>query len=92
MSGFIHIDEVIGISKYCSASTLISPISLRVRSINGVARIFFLGGPVFRDLLRPTRFGGGGVVAEIFQDRHEPGRFRFGGGGGVVAVFFWLRP
>ena len=27
---------------------------------NGVARIFFWGGPVFRDLRRPTRFGGGG--------------------------------
>ena len=28
--------------------------------INGVARIFFWGGPIFRDLRRPTRFGGGG--------------------------------
>ena len=27
---------------------------------NGVARIFFGGGPIFRDLRRPTRFGGGG--------------------------------
>ena len=27
---------------------------------NGVARIFFWGGPIFPDLLRPTRFGGGG--------------------------------
>ena len=37
---------------------------------NGVARIFFWGGPIFRDLRRPTRFGGGGgVVAEIFRDR-----------------------
>ena len=30
---------------------------------NGVARIFFWGGAIFRDLRRPTRFGGGGVVA-----------------------------
>ena len=27
---------------------------------NGVAMIFFWGGPIFRDLRRPTRFGGGG--------------------------------
>ena len=46
--------------------------------------IFFLGGPIFRDLRRPTRFGGG-VVAEIFRDRRKPGRF---GGGGVVAEHF----
>ena len=48
--------------------------------INGVARIFVWGGPVFRDLLRPTRFGGGGVVAEIFRNRRKPGRFSGGGG------------
>ena len=51
--------------------------------LNGVARIFFWGGPIFRDLLRPTRFGGGGggVVAEIFRDRRKPCRFSGGGGG-----------
>ena len=32
----------------------------RLPSGNGVARIFFWGGPIFRDLRRPTRFGGGG--------------------------------
>ena len=54
---------------------------------NGVARIFFWGGPIFRDLRRPTRFGGGGgVVAEIFRLRRKPGRFS--GGGGVVAEIF----
>ena len=54
---------------------------------NGVARIFVWGGPLFHDLRRPTRFGGGGgVVAEIFRDRHKPARFS--GGGGVVAEFF----
>ena len=43
---------------------------------------FFLGGPIFRDLLKPTRFsGGGGVVAEMFRDRRKPGRFSGGGGG-----------
>ena len=55
-------------------------------SHNGVARIFFWGGPIFRHLRRPTRFGGGeGVVVEIFRDRRKPGRFS---GGGVVAVIF----
>ena len=49
---------------------------------DGVARIFFLGGPIFSDLQRPTRFGGGGgVVAENFRDRRKPGRFSGGGGG-----------
>ena len=47
---------------------------------------FFGGGPIFRDLLRPTRFGGGGVVAEFFRDRRKPGRFS--GRGGVVAEIF----
>ena len=49
---------------------------------NGVAMIFFWGGPIFRDLRRPTTFGGGGVVAEIFRDRRKrkPGRFSGGGG------------
>ena len=57
---------------------------------NGVAMIFFWGGAIFRDLRRPTRFGGGGgVVAEIFRDRRKPGRFS---GGGVVAEIFRLRP
>ena len=52
--------------------------------------IFFLGGPIFRDLRRPTRFGGGGgVVAEIFRDRRKPGRFS---GGGVVAEIVWASP
>ena len=73
--------------------------------VNGVARIFFWGGPIFRDLRRPTRFGGGGVVAYIFRDRRKPGRFSGGGGifrdrrepgrfswGGVVAEMFGLRP
>ena len=51
---------------------------------------FLLGGPIFRDLRRPTRFGGGGgVVAEIFRERRKPGRFS---GGGVVAQFFGLGP
>ena len=31
---------------------------------------------------------GGGVVAEIFRDRHKPGRFS---GGGVVADIFRVR-
>ena len=55
---------------------------------NGVARIFFLGGPIFRDVRRPTRFGGGGggVVAEIFRHRRKPGRFS--GEGGVVPEIF----
>ena len=53
---------------------------------NGVARILVWGGPLFHDLRRPTRFGGGGgVVAEIFRDRHKPARFS---GGGVVAEIF----
>ena len=56
-------------------------------SANGVARIFFGGGPIFRDLRRPTRFGGGGgVVAEIFRDRRKPGTFS-GGGGGSSRIF-----
>ena len=33
---------------------------------NGVARIFFWGGPIFRDLRRPTRFGGGGGSSRNF--------------------------
>ena len=41
---------------------------------------FGLGGPVFQDLRRPARFGGGGVVAEIVRDRHKPARFSGGGG------------
>ena len=49
---------------------------------NGVARIFFWGGPIFRDLRRPTRFGGGGVVPHIFRVRRKPGTFTFSGGGG----------
>ena len=28
--------------------------------VNGVAMIFWGGGAIFRDLRRPTRFGGGG--------------------------------
>ena len=52
---------------------------------NGVARIFVWGGPIFHDLRRPTRFGGGGVVAEICRDRRKPARFS---GGGVVAEIF----
>ena len=49
---------------------------------------FFGGGPIFRDLRRPTRFGGGGgVVAEIFRDRRKPGRFSRGGGGGSSRIF-----
>ena len=34
---------------------------------NGVARIFFGGGPIFRDLRRPTRFGGGEGSSRHFQ-------------------------
>ena len=34
---------------------------------------------------RPDSVGGGGVVAEIFRDRHKPARFS---GGGVVAEIF----
>ena len=34
---------------------------------NGVARIFFGGGQFSVISARPTRFGGGGVVAEIFR-------------------------
>ena len=37
---------------------------------------------LFRDLQKPTRFGGGGVVGEFFRDPKKP--TRFGGGGGVV--------
>ena len=49
---------------------------------------FFGGGPLFHDLRRPTRIGGGGgVVAGIFRDRHQPATFS-GGGGGVVADIF----
>ena len=40
---------------------------------------------LFRDLQKPTRFIGGGVVAEFFRDLQEPTRFS---GGGVVAEFF----
>ena len=57
--------------------------------INGVARIFFGGGPIFRDLRRPTRFGGGGVVAEIFRDRRKPGKFS---GGGGSSTNLWASP
>ena len=42
---------------------------------------------IFRDLLKPTRFsGGGGVVAEIFRDLLKP--TTFSGGGGVVGEIF----
>ena len=34
----------------------VQPVSID----NGVARIFCWGGPIFRDLRRPTRFDGGG--------------------------------
>ena len=55
--------------------------SLQREESNGVARIFFWGGPIFRDLRRPTQIRwGGGVVAEIFRDRRKPGRFSGGGG------------
>ena len=36
--------------------------------------------------LQPSKFGGGGVVAEIFRDLQNP--TAFGGGGGVVAEMF----
>ena len=36
---------------------------------------------LFRDLQKPTRFGGGGgVVAEFFRDPQKPTRFSGGGG------------
>ena len=35
---------------------------------------------LFRDLQKPTRFSGGGVVAEFFRDLREPTRFSGGGG------------
>ena len=58
---------------------------------NGVARIIFWGGPIFRGLRRPTRFGGGGgVVAEIFRHRRKPGRFS--GGGGSSRNYFPASP
>ena len=57
-----------------------------VYRLNGVARIFVWGGPLFHDLRRPARFSGGGVVAEIFRDPHKPATFS--GGGGVVAEIF----
>ena len=40
---------------------------------------------LFRDLQKPARFSGGGVVAEFFRDLQEPTRFS---GEGVVAEFF----
>ena len=57
---------------------------------NGVARIFFWGGPpgTFSSPLRePTAFsgGGGGVVAEIFRDLDY--RIGFSGGGGSSRNF-----
>ena len=36
---------------------------------------------ILRHLREPTRFSGGGVVADIFRDLHE--RTRFAGGGGT---------
>ena len=36
---------------------------------------------LFRDLQKPTRFSGGGVVAEFFRDLQEPTWFSGGGGG-----------
>ena len=39
---------------------------ISVYSSNGVAMIFFWGGPIFRDLRRPTRFGGGGGSSRNF--------------------------
>ena len=35
---------------------------------------------LFRDLQKPTRFGGGGVVAECFRVPQKPTRFSGGGG------------
>ena len=74
----LHIYSVLHLSRY------VSPIS------NGVARIFFGGGPpgTFSSPIRePTAFsGGGGVVAEIFRDLNY--RIGFSGGGGVVAEIF----
>ena len=47
---------------------------------------------IFRDLLKPTRFsGGGGGVAEIFRDLLKPTTF-IGGGGGVVGEFVPVAP
>ena len=52
---------------------------------------------LFRDLQKPTRFGGGGVVAHFFPgsrkaDARDPEKpTRLGGGGGVVAAIIRLR-
>ena len=49
---------------------------------------FFFGGPIFRHLRRPTRFGGGGGGSSrnfIFWSRRKPATFRKGGG---VVEFF----
>ena len=35
---------------------------------------------LFRDLQKPTRFSGGGVVAEFFRDLQDPTLFSVGGG------------
>ena len=40
---------------------------------------------LFRDLQKPTRFSGGGVVAGFFRDLQEP--TRFSGGGGSSRIF-----
>ena len=40
---------------------------------------------LFRGLHKPTRFGGGGVVAEFFRDPQKP--TRFSGGGGSSRIF-----
>ena len=77
-----------------ASRSLVSPhsslsVQFVMALINGVARIFVWGGPLFHffhDLRRPARFSGGGVVAEIVRDPHKPARFS--GGGGVVAEFF----
>ena len=39
---------------------------------------------LFRDLQKPTRFSGGGVVAEFFRDLQEPTWFS---GGGSSRIF-----
>ena len=61
----------------------------RIRDVyNGVARIFFFGGPIFRDLRRPTRFdGGGGGSSRKFSGIAVSLADSVGGGGVVAEIF-----
>ena len=42
-------------------------LRIKVSQTNGVARNFVWGGPIFRDLHRPTIFGGGGGSSRNFS-------------------------